>query len=221
MNNVLKLATMARRNSGWERERGDREYDRREDYGRRDEYDRGRRESRRYDRDYAGRERYPEERRYPEYEDPRRDPGYPMSYGSEHGRYPRRDYEKEDGYFFKVKGKFGRKNEMRHEEMPEEFDRELAEEWVSSMKRADGKGKGGQWTMEQTNQLMKQKGYHYDPEEFFAVCNMLHSDYSKTLAKYGINSPDAYAELAKDWLDDDDIAAGYKKTLLYYECIMK
>ena len=31
--------------------------------------------------------------------------------------------------------------------------------------------------------------------------NMLHSDYSKTLSKYGVSMPEAYAELAKDWIE--------------------
>lgn len=130
-------------------------------------------------------------------------------------------FEGEDGEYY-IKGSLGGKKAMkrRMEEMPE-MDKHTAEKWVSHMDKADGSGKGGKWTMEQTTQLMKQKGYNFDPAEFYAVINMLHSDYGKTLTKYGINNVEAYAELAKDWIDDDDVAAGDEKTAIYYECIVK
>ena len=136
-------------------------------------------------------------------------------YGREEGRSRYRDEDDEDEYSFKIKGKFGMRDK------PEKLTREMAEKWVANMDRADGRGKGGQWTMEQTNQLMKQKGFDFDPAVFYAVCNMLHSDYSKTLAKYGVSTPEAYAELARDWIEDDDVAAGERKTVCYYADIVK
>lgn len=103
----------------------------------------------------------------------------------------------------------------------EKLDRETAEQWVSRMDKADGNGKGGKWTYDQAVQLMRSKGYDYDPAAFYAVINMLHSDYGKTLARYGVTGQDAYAELAKDWIKDDDVAAGDLKTEMYYQCIVK
>lgn len=222
MNNAMKLAMMSRgKDSRREEHRDyDRDYDRREH---RSDYDRRRYDHEDYDRDGYGREG----RRYD-----RRDGHYPMEYrgGYESGqdyrpRYSREDSrspyrDDEDEYSFKIKGKFGMRDEYARTK-PEKLTKELAEKWVSHMDRADGRGKGGQWTMEQTNQLMKQKGYDFDPAVFYAVCNMLHSDYSKTLSKYGISTPEAYAELAKDWIEDDDVAAGDKKTICYYEDIVK
>lgn len=44
------------------------------------------------------------------------------------------------------------------------------------------------------------------------------SDYGKTIAKYGMDKPDVWAELAHDWLDDKDSADG--KTEIYYREIV-
>lgn len=104
---------------------------------------------------------------------------------------------------------------------PMKMDRECAEKWVSHMDKPDGSGKGGKWTYEQTEQLRKQKGIGADGPVFYAVLNMLHSDYGKTLAKYGVTTPEAYAELAMDWIDDDDVEVGDMKTALYYHYIVK
>lgn len=224
MNNAMKMAMLSRgkdsrrderRNYDW----GDsRHYDRdsRRDYER---------DSRGYDRRDYGREDYGRENRHYD----RLGGSYPMEYrsgyesvqdyrpryGREEGHSRYRDEDDEDEYSFKIKGKFG-----MHDK-PEKLTREMAEKWVANMDRADGRGKGGQWTMEQTNQLMKQKGFDFDPAVFYAVCNMLHSDYSKTLAKYGVSTPEAYAELARDWIEDDDVAAGERKTVCYYADIVK
>ena len=40
---------------------------------------------------------------------------------------------------------------------------------------------------------------------------MIYSDYGKTLANYNINNTDRYADLTKDWIMGDDIAAGAEK----------
>lgn len=101
------------------------------------------------------------------------------------------------------------------------FDRECAEKWVAEMDKPDGSGKGGKWNYDQTSQLMKQKNIDLDPNVWFAVLNMLYSDYSKTLSKYNVNSVDAYVDLAKDWIEDDDVKAGDFKTAMYYHCIVK
>lgn len=75
------------------------------------------------------------------------------------------------------------------------------------------------WTMEQTNAIMQQKCYKHDPHVFYAIMNSIASDYGKTIAKYGIDKPDVWAELTNDWLDDAD--AVDDKASEYYHKIVK
>lgn len=79
-----------------------------------------------------------------------------------------------------------------------EFSEEDAKEWVSHM---DPPGK---WTMEQTTAVMHQHGYHHKPCVFYAVMNMLWSDYGKTVSKHGLDRADFWAELAHDFIEDPD-----------------
>lgn len=91
--------------------------------------------------------------------------------------------------------------------------KEDADDWVKRMKPA------ARWTMEQTTSVMQQKCYNHDPSEFFAVMNSLASDYGKTISKYGMDKPEIWAELAHDWLCDEDAVEG--KTTIYYREIVK
>ena len=79
-----------------------------------------------------------------------------------------------------------------------EFDEADAREWVSHM---DPPGK---WTMEQTTAVMHQYGYHHKPCVFYAVMNMLWSDYGKTVTKHGMDRADFWAAMAHDFIDDPD-----------------
>ena len=79
-----------------------------------------------------------------------------------------------------------------------EFTESDAREWVSHM---DPPGK---WSMEQTTAVMRQHGYDHRPCVFFAVMNMLWSDYGKTVSKFGMDRADFWAELAHDFVDDPD-----------------
>lgn len=87
-----------------------------------------------------------------------------------------------------------------------------AQEWCKHMDPS------ARWSMEQTTSFLQQKGYCHDPIEFYAVINSMVSDYGKTIAKYGMDKPDVWAELAHDWLDDKDSADG--KTEIYYREIV-
>lgn len=100
----------------------------------------------------------------------------------------------------------------RSEEAPE-ITKEIAEKWVKSMQNSDG-STGEHWTLEQTDQLMKSRGYKCNPAEFFLVLNMLYSDYYEVFHKYGVETPDFYAEMAKAWIDDPD--AKENKTAEYF-----
>ena len=98
------------------------------------------------------------------------------------------------------------------------FSRAMAEEWTREMKNEDGTT-GPHWTMEQTNQIMTQRGINCDPAEFYAAMNMVYSDYSKVAKKLNVSNIDFYAEIAKAFLDDQDAAPD--KLARYYEFVVK
>ena len=81
-------------------------------------------------------------------------------------------------------------------------DREFTEadaiEWVKHMDPP------ARWTMDQTTAVMRQRGYNNKPCEFYAVMNMLWSDYGKTVAKHGTDTVDFWAEMAHNFIDDND-----------------
>lgn len=81
---------------------------------------------------------------------------------------------------------------------------EIAEEWVANMHNKDGTH-GEHWSIEQTDAL---KG-KYDRYDFYAVLNMMYSDYCN--ARFTTND---YVQLASDWLDDKDTESD--KTLKYF-----
>ena len=79
-----------------------------------------------------------------------------------------------------------------------EFTEADAREWVSHMNPP------ARWTMEQTTAVIKQYGYNYKPCVFYAVMNMLWSDYGKTVVKHGMDNLDFWVEMAHDFIDDYD-----------------
>ena len=79
-----------------------------------------------------------------------------------------------------------------------EFTEADAREWVSHMDPP------ARWTMEQTTAVMHQFDYHHKPCVFYAVMNMLFSDYGRTIIKYGLDKPEFWAALAHDFIDDPD-----------------
>jgi hypothetical protein len=101
------------------------------------------------------------------------------------------------------------------------LDREDAEEWVRSMKGADG-STGGKWKnindVKPLAQMVGMAGEQKLPE-FYAIINAMYSDYSKVAKKHGVDRPEFYADLAKAWLNDEDAMEG--KAALYYECIVR
>lgn len=81
---------------------------------------------------------------------------------------------------------------------------DMAKEWVSSMRNKDGTV-GPHWAFDQARAYA---GNH-DKYEFFAVLNMMYSDYFNP--KFDTST---YVQLANDWLGDKDVSGG--KTLKYY-----
>lgn len=97
-------------------------------------------------------------------------------------------------------------------DMPCHFDEETAREWVARMNPA------ARWDMAQTTAVMQSKGYNHRPCEFWAVTNMLNSDYGKVMAKYGADKPEIWADMADAWLTDPD-ARGHKVGRYYRDIV--
>ena len=98
------------------------------------------------------------------------------------------------------------------------MDRETAKRWVGGMVDENGH-KGEYYTMEQTNKVLKDRGWHCDPVEFWAAVNAMRSDYVKMAEKYGVHHIDFYADLAAEWLKDPDAKPG--KAMNYYNYVVK
>lgn len=96
--------------------------------------------------------------------------------------------------------------------MPCHFGEEEAKAWVSTMAPA------AKWTMEQTSAVMRSRGYEHNPCEFWAVMNMLYSDYGKVMAKYSADKPEVWADMADAWITDPD--ARPHKTGRYYRDVV-
>lgn len=96
--------------------------------------------------------------------------------------------------------------------------REEEHEWVQHMEHEDGT-KGEHWTCEQTTQVMRNKGYEFEPAEWYAIMNAMHADYFKVAKMFGVDNIDFYAAMAKAWLCDDD--AVEDKARQYWEHVAK
>lgn len=102
----------------------------------------------------------------------------------------------------------------------EHLTREQAEEWVASMKSADG-SHGGRWKWNEIRQYAQNFGISGEQKvvDFYAIINAMASDYGKVAKKFGVDKADFYAELAKAFMDDADANPG--KVMTYYECIVR
>ena len=108
---------------------------------------------------------------------------------------------------------------MMHKEKGGQLDRESAESWVENMKNEDGT-KGPHWTMEQTEQVRRQKNLDCDPVEFWVAMNAAYSDLCKVAKKYNVNTVDYYVDYVKAfWFNDQD--AEPHKLSAYYEGVVK
>lgn len=103
----------------------------------------------------------------------------------------------------------------------EAFDREEAEEWTARMRGTDpAKPMGAKWTAEQIRPIAQKYGISGDGEkfwEFYAVMNMLYSDYYGIAKKYNVVTADFFADMAMAFISDEDAAPG--KVWRYYKYI--
>lgn len=94
-----------------------------------------------------------------------------------------------------------------------EFTEADANDWVAHMNPP------ARWSMEQTTAVMRQRGYDHKPCVFWATMNAMASDYGKTMAKYGADKPEVWADLADDFIEDADAVDG--KVGRYWRDIVK
>lgn len=102
------------------------------------------------------------------------------------------------------------------------FDRQTAEEWMSSLKNEDGT-RGPHWTLDQAKQVMAQKETGGSPLEFWVTLNMMYSDYCKVAKKLGVNTVEFYTCMAEAFLNDKDAVgeSGAEKLAAYYAHVVK
>ena len=99
------------------------------------------------------------------------------------------------------------------------FTREDAEKWVSHMENEDGTT-GARWAMEQTDAVANIAGVSVKPCIWWAAMNMMYSDYYGVAAKYGLDRPEFYADLAKAFLMDKDAKGPEAKMAGYYHGVV-
>jgi hypothetical protein len=158
---------------------------------------------------------YPQEEN--RYIDPYPIPRYPdVEYGrkmpqigfSQNGDWDKRSGQYEHGGADSRSIKMPRKH-LTHDE---------AEEWCDSMVNADGT-KGCHWTLEQTQEVAKQRGITCDKNDFWATMNMMYSDYGKVAKMYSVDNTNFYADMAAAFLQDEDAVDG--KLVEYWERIVE
>lgn len=142
--------------------------------------------------------------RYPDSDDyDRRMPRIGFSQGD--------DWESSRGHY-EHGGASGRTVKMPRQHLT----RDEAEKWTDCMTNADGT-KGAHWTYDQATQLMTQRNINCDKNDFWAVLNMMYSDYCRVAKSYSVDNLNFYADMAAAFLHDDDAVEG--KAAMYWECI--
>lgn len=144
----------------------------------------------------------------------------------EHERYPTGAYGGQMRRMSAQQG--GMKQQMRMGGMKQHgmigyvppLTREKAEEWVDSM---EGESEQGEtWTYEEIEELAKKHGIPKLEKkliEFYAVMNMLASDYYKVAEKFDVLNDEFFVCMAKAFMDDEDAVPN--KVAAYYQYIAK
>ncbi len=141
-----------------------------------------------------------------------RDMGYDYNYYMDYD-YARRGGRRDYGY------------DMRYDyagDYGENLTKEELEHWKKKlMKEVDEKDKQ-YFSKEIISQKARQMGMNFDKfseEELELTTLMMYTDYCKTL---GTSNMDLYVRLAKDWLEDKDVAVkGGEKLAVYHDCIVE
>lgn len=104
----------------------------------------------------------------------------------------------------------------------ENLTKEELEHWKKKlMEEVEDKDKQF-FTRENLSNKARQMGVDmkkFNEDEFMLTALMMYTDYCKTL---GTANMDTYLRLAKDWLEDKDVAVkGGEKLAVYYDCIVE
>lgn len=97
------------------------------------------------------------------------------------------------------------------DEYGHKVDEHKARKWVKKM------SSGEHFKPEQAEQFRTAHAPNCDKWEFYTALNAMYSDYHKTAQKMGVDKPEFYVYLAKDFLDDED--AGPDKLYKYMTTI--
>ena len=100
------------------------------------------------------------------------------------------------------------------------FTEDDARRWTEHMENDDG-SMGAHWTLEQTTAVANSIGVHVDPWIWYAAMNMMYSDYWESATRYGVDRPEYYADLAKEFLFDKDAGGPGAKIAGYYHGIVE
>ena len=100
------------------------------------------------------------------------------------------------------------------------FTEDDARRWTEHMENDDG-SMGAHWTVEQNTAVANSIGVHVDPWIWYAAMNMMYSDYWESATRYGVDRPEYYADLAKEFLFDKDAVGPEEKLAGYYHGIVK
>lgn len=101
----------------------------------------------------------------------------------------------------------------------EGFTEEDAKAWTAKMENEDGTT-GPHWSMSQTDAVANITGVNVKPCIWHTAMNMMYSDYYGVAAKYGLDRPEFYADLAKAFLMDKDAGGPEAKMAGYYHGIV-
>ena len=100
-----------------------------------------------------------------------------------------------------------------------EFTEDDAKAWTARMENEDGTT-GPHWSMGQTDAVANITGVSVKSCVWWAAMNMMYSDYYSVAAKYGLDRPEFYADLAKAFLMDKDAGGPEEKMAGYYHGIV-
>ena len=100
------------------------------------------------------------------------------------------------------------------------FTEDDARRWTKHMENDDG-SMGAHWTLEQTTAVANSIGVHVDPWVWYAAMNMMYSDYWESATRYGVDRPEYYADLAKEFLFDKDAGGPEAKIAGYYHGVVE
>lgn len=106
----------------------------------------------------------------------------------------------------------------------EKLSRSDMEHWKRTMSNEDGT-KGAHFSTAEAMEAARMAKVNvdkYGQDVFCMTMNMMYSDYMPAASKYGVNRPEFYADLAKNFLDDKDFdGEGAEKLMIYYKTIVE